>query len=302
MATAKTRPPAPARLPAAPKEPRRAAADGEGQVPTLKAFSVLGAVATAERPMSMAELAVRLGMPKPTAYRIARLLEGEGLLEREAGGRRFVAGRRLLGFALDIVAASVRTAPRHTVLEALSRQLGETVNLGVMVGNQVVYIDRVEAAWPFGLRFEPGSRVPLHCTAMGKLFLSAQPRARQEQIIGKVPLERYTENTITDPQRLLKELEQIRAEGISTDHQEFLAGVVCVAVPVLDAAGNTVAGLAVSAPMARMTLKQALQHVPALRGAAAGLADTLVVPEPEAEEEPPADEPPARKRRAARKA
>lgn len=271
--------------------------ESEGQAPTLKAFSLLQAVARSERPLSMAELSILLGMPKPTAYRIARMLEREGLLEREAGGRRFVAGRKLLGFAMEIVTASVRSAPRHAILETVSRQLGETVNLGVMVANHVVYIDRVESAWPFGLRFEPGSRVPLHCTAMGKLFLSAQPRARQEQILGKVPLERYTENTITDPQRLLRELEAIRAEGLGSDNQEFLAGVVCVAAPVVDAHGATIAAIAISAPQARMNIKQAVQHAPLLRSAAERLSETLALPGPERSAETPA---PARPRRATR--
>ena len=269
-------------------------AESEGQAPTLKAFSLLQAVARSERPLSMAELSILLGMPKPTAYRIARMLERDGLLEREAGGRRYVAGRKLLGFAMEIVSASVRSAPRHAILERVSRQLGETANLGLMVANHVVYIDRVESAWPFGLRFEPGSRVPLHCTAMGKLFLSAQPRARQEQILGKVPLERYTENTITDPQRLLRELESIRTAGLGVDNQEFLAGVVCVAAPVLDASGATIAAIAISAPQARMNMNQAVQHAPLLRAAAERLAETLALPAPEA----PAPERPALDRQA----
>ena len=132
-------------------------------------------MATARRPLGVSELGVLLGLPKPTAHRIIRMLESEGLLQREPGSRRFVPGVRLVRLGLDIVAASMLRAPRHAILEALSQQIGETCNFGVMAGSHVVYLDRVESAWPFGLRFEPGSRVPLHCTSMGKLFLSLLP-------------------------------------------------------------------------------------------------------------------------------
>ncbi len=247
----------------------------DGSAPTKKVFAILQAVAKAERPLNLSELSVALGMTKPTTHRIARMLEGEGLLERDTGGRRYTGGRRLLEFALDIVATSVRSAPRHAILEALSQQVGETCNLGVMVSNHVVYIDRVEAKWPFGLRFEPGSRVPLHCTAIGKLFLSALPRHRQESIIGNVALRRYTDNTMTDPQLLMRELQRIRHDGMALDDQEFLAGVVCLALPIQNAAGQIIAGLAVSAPEARMSLKQAMQHVPTIRAAAQQLAETM---------------------------
>lgn len=255
-------------------EPPDAAA-GDSPLPTLKAFTVLRAVSASPRPVGVSELAVLLGMPKATVHRIVRMLEREGLLERQEGGRRYASGGRLLGFAFDIVAASVRNAPRHAILEAVSRRVGETCNLGVMAQGCVLYIDRVEAAWPFGLRFEIGSRVPLHCTAIGKLFLSSLPPARLEAVLEGMPLDRYTDNTITDPDRLRAELERIREDGVSVDNQEFLAGVVCVAVPVTGPDGTIAAGLAVSAPNARLSLKQAVQHAPALREAAAHLGQMM---------------------------
>ncbi len=143
--------------------------------PTVKAVAILEAMATARRPLGVSELGALLGLPKPTAHRIVRMLETEGLLQREPGSRRFVPGARMVQLGLGIVAASMLRGPRHAILEALSQKIGETCNFGVMTGSHVVYLDRVESAWPFGLRFEPGSRVPLHCTSMGKLFLSQLP-------------------------------------------------------------------------------------------------------------------------------
>jgi IclR family acetate operon transcriptional repressor len=243
--------------------------------PTVKAVAILEAMATAKRPLGISEFGVLLGLPKPTAHRIVRMLEGEGLLQREPGSSRYVPGVRLERLGLDIVAASMSRAPRHAILESLSQQIGETCNFGVMAGSHVVYLDRVESAWPFGLRFERGSHVPLHCTSMGKLFLSTLPAPRRALLLRSIPLYRYTENTITDVGRLEEELEKIRSMEVSTDDQEFLAGVVCVAVPVHGPKRKPIAALAVSAPLARMSLQQGLAHVPLLQSAANSLAATI---------------------------
>jgi IclR family acetate operon transcriptional repressor len=243
--------------------------------PTVKAVAILEAMATVRRPLGVTEVGVLLGLPKPTAHRIVRMLESEGLLQREPGSRRFVPGARLVRLGLGVVAASMLSAPRHAILEALSQKIGETCNFGVMADSHVVYLDRVESAWPFGLRFERGSHVPLHCTSMGKLFLSLMPAKKCALLLRSIPLYRYTENTITDAARLEAELENIRSAEVSTDNQEFLAGVVCVAVPVRDTNKQPVAALAVSAPLARMTLQQGLQHVPLLQAAAEQLTVTI---------------------------
>ncbi|MFQ5764241.1 MAG: IclR family transcriptional regulator, partial [Rhodospirillales bacterium] len=213
--------------------------------------------------------------PKPTGHRIAKVLEEQGFLGREPGTRRFVEGQRLVELALKVLSAFAQRAPRHAILQALSEEVGETCNLGVLAGNQVVYLDRVEAVWPLGLSFSAGSRVPLHCTSIGKLLLSHQPRRQRQRLITSVPFKRYTENTITEPDRLMAELERIREHDAATDNQEFLAGVVCVAVPVAGPGGRICAGLAISAPEARLTLAEALRHVPTMRNAAARLSETL---------------------------
>lgn len=240
-----------------------------------KVFMVLETVAAAQRPVSVSELTGLTGVPMPTMHRIVRQLDGEGLLQREPHSRLYSPGPRLVSFALDALRSSMRSAPRHAVLERLSATVRETCNFGMIVGNSVAYLDRVEAAWPLGLKFEPGSRVPIHCTSMGKLLLSMLPRRRREDLIRASTLARYTENTITDAEALAQELETIRKRGYSVDNQEFLAGVVCVAVPVRDQRGAVCAALAISAPQARMTAAEALDHLPALFAAAQELSHHL---------------------------
>jgi IclR family transcriptional regulator, acetate operon repressor len=238
----------------------------------LKVLAVLETAAGAPRPLSSSELAVLMDVPKPTMHRIVRQLDAEGLLQREPLKRVYGPGPRLLRLATDAMRASMRSAPRHAVLQGLSATVGETCNFGMVAGNAVIYLDRVEASWPFGLKFEAGSRVPLHCTSMGKLLLSSMPRSRRDALIAASSLSRYTENTITQRERLRRELDEIRKNGYAIDNQEFLAGVVCLAVPVRDRKGGVCAALAISAPEARMSTMEARDHLPALRAAAEEMA------------------------------
>ena len=245
-----------------------------GAVP--KALRVLETVAAHRRPMSIAEIAATLDMPQPTIHRIVGTLEKLGFVAREPGRRRVVEGSRLVTLGLNALQAAASNGTRHAVLAALARKTGESCNLGVMANGHVVYIDRVESQWPLGLRFETGSRVPLHCTAIGKLLLARLPEAALDAHAGDGALTRYTSTTITDARRLRAELARIRKQGYSIDNQEFMSGVVCIAVPVAGPReGGVPAGLAISAAEARLTLAGVKRFLPDLRAAAAKLARSL---------------------------
>jgi len=248
--------------------------DAAGAVP--KALRVLEAVAARKRPMSIAEVATALDMPQPTAHRIVGTLEKLGFLGREPGKRRIVEGARFVSLGLNVLQAAAGSGTRHAVLAALARKTGESCNLGVMANGHVVYIDRVESHWPLGLRFETGSRVPMHCTAIGKLLLSRLPEEALDAYLASGALSRYTATTITDARRLKAELARIRRDEYSVDNQEFMSGVVCIAVPVVAPRdGGFSAGLAISAAEARLTLAGVKKFLPDLRAAAGKLARSL---------------------------
>lgn len=118
----------------------------QAALPSMKPFAFLEAVARAGRPLGILEFSTLLNIPRPTAHRIVHMLIDEGLLEREPGTRRYGPGDRLGRMGIDLLVTSVRLAPRRAILEELSKTLGETCNLGVLSGNALVYLDRVEAA------------------------------------------------------------------------------------------------------------------------------------------------------------
>lgn len=162
---------------------------------------------------------------------------------------------------------------RHRILDSLVDEIGETCNCTMLDGDEVVYLDRVETAWPLRVNLQPGSRVPLHCSASGKLFLAHMRREARERLLAAAPLPRYTPNTLCDMQALDPEFRSIRKEGASFDREEYLLGIVCMAVPILH--GNrAVAAVALHAPLARLSIDAARAWLPRMQQAAAALART----------------------------
>lgn len=242
---------------------------------TLRAFAVLEAVMNADRPISLTEIVEDVRLPKPTVFRILNTLAGAGLILREPSGKHYTVGHRLAQFGLNIMLNNSVRSARHAILQHLAEEIGETVNLTMFDGGSVAYIDRVDAKWPLKVDLKPGSVVPAHCSASGKLFLSQLPRARRRAMLENMKLTRYTDKTITHVDLLEAELDRIRSNRVSLDNEEYMAGLICVAVPVTDKNGQTIASIAVQAPVARLSLARAMDHVPELRRAAEATAATF---------------------------
>ncbi len=237
-----------------------------------RSFAMLETIVRSGAPLAPGEIAEVLGIPKPTAYRILEGFERQGLVRRQFGSKRVTVGPRLTDLAFDILRASVQYAPRRMILDGLMRSVGETCNIGTLDASKVVYLDRVEAKhWPLRLQFGIGSRVPLHCTAIGKLFLAFLPARQRRELLAGLDLRPMTAATLTDGPALQTELAAIRERGLSIDAEEYILGVVCVAAPIFNGAGQIRAGIAVQAPSARMSIEQAL----ALRGELIAAAEQL---------------------------
>lgn len=244
--------------------------------PGLRLFALLEILAREARSLTLAEAVAASGWPKPSVHRLLAQLESGGLLNREPDGRRYALAPRLLRLAEATLAGSAQQGVRHAVLRQLVADIGESCNLTTLSGAEVVYLDRIESAFPLQLHLRPGTRVPAHCSASGKLILAhMQPRQRAEILRG-LPLARYTATTLTSSAALEEEFVRIRKIGYAVDAEEFVDGLVCAAVPVFTNDGRQVrCAVALQAPVARMTLVQAIEKVPRLNEAAQALARTL---------------------------
>lgn len=240
--------------------------------PTARVFAVLNAVAERGRPVAVSEIAETVGLAVPTAHRIVAGLEQQGLLQRGVDPKRLVVGPALISLGFKVAIATFHDAHRHAILQRLAEGLGEQVELGVIRGNVVVYLDSVRSSHPAGLQIEPGLRAPLHCTSTGKLHLGFLPPGARERLVRSLPLTRHTPRTIVEPGDLLETARKARKDGFAATVEEFVAGVVGCAVPVLDGSGNMVAGLGVTAPAARLDTAGIEKHLTTLRLAAECLA------------------------------
>jgi IclR family acetate operon transcriptional repressor len=244
--------------------------------PTLRAFALIEHLVNAGEAVSLAKLARDVDLPKASLHRMLASLEAGGLVVREPGQRNaYAVGPRLARLGLGIVLQSGTRALRHAVLARLVADLGETCNLTMLHEAEVVYLDRVESAWPLRLELKPGSRVPAHCSASGKVLLALQPHDVRRALVRAMHLERFTPNTITDPELLESELDRVAHKGLAIDNEEFVAGIVCIAAPIVDAEGACIAAVAVHAPVSRSPLSRTLGFAPRLQQAAVDLAATF---------------------------
>jgi IclR family transcriptional regulator, acetate operon repressor len=248
------------------------AANGSSAERSLRLLSVL---ADGGRPLSLAQLVEAVGLPKATVHRMCTQLLDCGFIARDVSDRLFVVGPALRKLALDTLNHATVRGLRHEVLTDLVTEVGETCNFTTTDGAGVLYLDRVEAPWPWRLTLQVGAHVPLHCTASGKLFLAFMPRARRDNMLAHLKLTRMTAATLTTVAALQAECDVIVERGHSFDREEFIDGLVAIAVPVRDATGEVRAGLAVHAPLARFPLDQAHLRLPALHAAAARMAALL---------------------------
>ncbi len=241
--------------------------------PAMRLFSLLEVIASRDQPYSLQALAQETGWPKPTVHRMLQQLESAGLLQREDDGRHYGTGVRLRRLAEQVLFNDTVHGARRAVLRALVDEIGESCNITALSGSEVVYLDRVETAAPLRFYLHPGSRVPIHCSASGKLFLARMPIAQRRRLLSQLALERYTPGTITDRAALETELARIAHDGHALDREEFLPGLLCIAVPITAGDRRSAMAIAVQAPVMRLGAERALKLLPALKRAARAIGE-----------------------------
>jgi DNA-binding IclR family transcriptional regulator len=154
-------------------------------------------------------------------------------------------------------------------------EISETCNLAVLKKGALIYLDRIEAPWPLRLHVPAGGGLPPHCCASGKLLLAHLAAPERQRLLGLMPLERFTERTITDRAVLESELDRIVNVGYAVDNEEYVLGVACVAVPVRNRHGDVIAAIAVQGATARLPLMRAIEFIPQLQAAATQIGATF---------------------------
>lgn len=216
------------------------------------AVRVLKAFTSTAPDWGVTDLAARIGQSKSTVHRVLSTLTDEGLLEQDPD-----TGRYRLGLALfDLAAAVPSQRGLHEAvllpMTDLRNGTGETVQVGVLDGRQVVYVERLDSPNTLRMFTELGRRNHAHCTGTGKALLAFMPPDQLARVLDGWVLERKTVHTIVSAAALRRELATIRERGYAENRHESEIGVVSIAAPIRDETGTTIAALSVAGPAERV--------------------------------------------------
>lgn len=231
----------------------------------IKTFALLEATADRPSPKSLGDLASSVGLSKPTAHRILKTLSALGYVERSRGGhyrqtgqvQRLVTGadhRRLLEIS-------------DPLLRQLHRSTRETVNLGVLRQDKVVYLQVLESTLPLRRVVEPNSTDPFYCTALGRSIVAYLPLEQREMLLRNVRTKKHTAATVTDAEELRKIFAEVAQQGISVEKDQTDLGVTCIGAPVFE--GNApIAAVSLSIPSVRSSDEYEQELISAVRAVA----------------------------------
>lgn len=221
-----------------------------------KALDILDYFVQKRTSIGVSDISSSLGLNKSTVHGVLNTLLQRGIVEQDPATSKYRLGLFLLQFAsvvLDSIEVRLVAKP---YLEELVNRHGETVHLVVLRQGEVVYIDKQESPHAMRISTEIGKRLPAHCTGVGKVLLASLSEKELEFILTERSLEKYTLNTITDPQTLKRQLQEIKNKGYATDNEEIEEGLRCVAAPIRDYLGQVVAAVSIAGPSMRMSLEK----------------------------------------------
>ena len=232
--------------------PRNAFADtGPTTVQALDRGLVLLRALARQEHATLSDLALAVGMPASTVHRILATLQVHGFVELDEASQAWQIGVGAYHVGSVFLRRTNIVEAARGPMRALMQATGETANLGLPDGDEVVFVAQVESHAPIRAFFRPGTRSAVHASGIGKALLAVRSRAEIEGLVGRTGLTPFTETTLSTPDRLFADLEKTVARGWSFDDQERHDGMSCIASVVYDTFGAPVAGVSVSGPASR---------------------------------------------------
>lgn len=248
--------------------------NGERPTSIERALSLIESLAHRGADVSLGELARDAGMPKPTAHRILQTLAQAQYVHSNGDGT-YLPGPRLLALAGGLLDANGYARYAGPALRELERHTPDTIHFAVLIGDESVYVEKLEGRRPYRMASRIGMPLAFHCTAIGKTILAHLPPDDGRRQIALTRLQRRTERTIVDPAALERELEAIRERGYAVDDEENEDGVRCVGAPVFGSAGRVLGGISVSAPSFHFSRDDAAALAPVVIEAAGRVSHAI---------------------------
>ena len=245
---------------------------GAGDGTVAKALDVLDSVAAYGRPVRFSELLEHSPFPKATLYRLVQTLTRQGMLSFDSERQLYAPGMRLVRLAHAAWQQSSLAPIARPHIDALARDVGETVHLAQMDNAQVLYVDKRNAKQPLEMYSSAGRVGPAYCTGVGKAMMAYLAEAELKAVIEQQSFHKFTDGTITSGGDLRAELRDIRDHGYGFDREEHEPGIICVALPILSQTGRALGALSVTSSTDRHTLASLERLVPRIKAAAQDIA------------------------------
>jgi DNA-binding IclR family transcriptional regulator len=247
-----------------------------------KALDVLDLLGQAENGLRLKDIADQLAMPESTTHRLLASLAGRGYVQQRDGHGVYVLGWKIVVLAGSLGSDARLVQTMRPYLDRLVRQLGQTINLAVLSGVAVMYLDCQTPNQSLALYVAPGLTLPAHATSLGKAILAFRPPADRNAVLGQLTFAARTPNTITSPDAFRAALDEVRQRGYALDLGELRPDVSCLAAPVVDASGHAIAAVSMTAPSADLPSDWQIAYPPRLMEAVQEASERVFGAQPSA--------------------
>jgi DNA-binding IclR family transcriptional regulator len=214
--------------------------------------------------LPLSEISKEANLSKSSTHRLLNTLKVNGFAFQDNKERVYYPSMKLLELSSTLMQRTNISDVARQNMEPLAELTRETIHFVIRDHDSVVYIEKVESPNTIRMYSSIGKRAPLHCTGVGKAILAFLPEDQIESIVREKPLKEYTQTTITDPEKLLTNLEEIRIRGYALDDAEHEENICCVAAPLFTRTGKVVGAISISAVSFRANLEKVESWAPML--------------------------------------
>jgi IclR family transcriptional regulator, KDG regulon repressor len=240
-----------------------------------RALRILDLFDEQETELKITDISERIGLHKSTVHSLLKTLQVRGYINQNPENGKYRLGMKLFERGNFVIQGLDIRQMAKSYLVDLSMKTGQTTHLVILDGREGVYIDKVEGPMAVILYSRIGRRIPVHCSAVGKVLIAYKSRAELNDILREYDYIRQTKDTIVNERDFLEELEKVRIMGYAVDNQENEPGVRCVAVPIRDHTGQVVAAISMSTLLSRVNDEELQDLIVVLKRSADELSSQM---------------------------
>lgn len=226
-----------------------------------RAFGLLDVLSEYPDGIQITRLSEKVGLSKSTVHRLLATLISMNYVHKDPDSEKYKIGYQLIYLTRNILSNIDVITIAKPYLNKLSQEVNETIHLCIEDMGEILYVDKIESTQTIRMFSRVGSRAPMYCTGTGKMILSGMEQDYYNKIVENIEFVEKTEHTIKNKADLKKEIEAIKNQGYALDNIENEEGIRCIAAPIIDSQGKTIAAFSISGPSTRITMDRITQEL-----------------------------------------